>query len=152
MLQVPLLIGGATTSKVHTAVKIAPHYKHPVVHVNDASRSVPVVSSLASADARESFMQQVSAEYERVRQQHAQARAQDKFISIADARSNAFKTEWDQVYFHQPATPGITAIRGSRLKLSIFRRTENTSVRLCKPIQTADKLTGVNSLGSSAAT
>jgi 5-methyltetrahydrofolate--homocysteine methyltransferase len=108
---VPLLIGGATTSKVHTAVKIAPHYKYPVVHVNDASRSVPVVSSLASADARESFMQQVASDYERVRQQHAQARAQDKFIPIAEARANAFKTDWSALSFISPAKPGITVMQ-----------------------------------------
>ena len=62
---IPLLIGGATTSKVHTSVKIEPHYNHPVVHVNDASRSVPVVSNLLSADLRENYILQVKAEHAR---------------------------------------------------------------------------------------
>jgi 5-methyltetrahydrofolate--homocysteine methyltransferase len=86
---IPLLIGGATTSKVHTAVKIEPHYKYPVIHVNDASRSVPVVSNLLSKDLREEFVKEVSAEYERVRDYHKADRAQQKFIPITKARENA---------------------------------------------------------------
>ncbi|MEP7265663.1 MAG: methionine synthase [Bacteroidota bacterium] len=85
---IPLLIGGATTSKVHTAVKIEPHYKHPVIHVNDASRSVPVVSNLLSKDLRADFVKEVSAEYERLREYHKLDRAQTKFISLEKAREN----------------------------------------------------------------
>ena len=66
-MTLPLLIGGATTSKAHTAVKIAPGYREPVVHVLDASRAVPVVGSLISAEHKPAFVEQVREEYERVR-------------------------------------------------------------------------------------
>src|SRR5690606_27336269 len=69
-IKMPLLIGGATTSRAHTAVKIDPHYDGPVVYVADASRSVAVMQSLTSPDQRESYIAQVAADYERVRKQH----------------------------------------------------------------------------------
>ncbi|MFY8184806.1 MAG: dihydropteroate synthase, partial [Bacteroidia bacterium] len=83
----PLLIGGATTSKVHTAVKIAQNYSGPVVHVNDASKSVPVASSLISEELRDAFMTEVNKDYERVREQNKNAQSQNKFLSLADARA-----------------------------------------------------------------
>ena len=86
---IPLLIGGATTSKVHTAVKIEPHYNHPVIHVNDASRSVPVVSNLLSKDLKKDYVKEIRAEYERVREYHKADRAQTKFIPLNQARENA---------------------------------------------------------------
>ncbi len=88
-LKLPLLIGGATTSKAHTAVKIAPGYREPVVHVLDASRAVPVVGSLISAGQKPGFVKQVREEYERVRAQHAGQRA--KLVSLEAARANAPK-------------------------------------------------------------
>lgn len=103
---IPLLIGGATTSKVHTAVKIAPHYKHAVVHVNDASRSVPVAGSLVSMELRDNFMSQVVEDYDRVREYHKNAKAQDKFIPLSEARANKFKTEWNDLHFKKPALIG----------------------------------------------
>jgi len=87
---IPLLIGGATTSKVHTAVKIEPHYKHPVIHVNDASRSVPVVSNLLSKESKESFVKGIKAEYERTREYHKADRAKATFLSLEKARENKF--------------------------------------------------------------
>jgi 5-methyltetrahydrofolate--homocysteine methyltransferase len=87
---IPLLIGGATTSKVHTAVKIEPHYNYPVVHVNDASRSVPVVSSLLSKELRDSFIEQIRSENERTRSYHKADRAQAKFLSLTEAQKNKF--------------------------------------------------------------
>ncbi|MFN9597062.1 MAG: methionine synthase [Bacteroidota bacterium] len=108
---IPLLIGGATTSRVHTAVKIAPHYSHPVVHVNDASRSVPVVSALLSNESKSEFVKQVKSDYDRVRVQHEQSRLQEKFISIADARANALKTDWQAIDFPMPEHPGVTVMR-----------------------------------------
>ncbi len=101
---IPLLIGGATTSKVHTAVKVAPHYSHPVVHVNDASRSVPVVSSLISKELREAFAKEVAKDYERVREQNKNAQAQNKFISLKEARDNKFKANGAAV--HKPTFIG----------------------------------------------
>ncbi len=99
---IPLLIGGATTSKVHTAVKIAPHYKHPVVHVNDASKSVPAASSLISDELRAEFMKGVEKEYERVREQNKNAQSQNKFIPLAEARANKFKTDWSTIAIAKP--------------------------------------------------
>lgn len=103
---VPLLIGGATTSKVHTAVKIAPNYKHAVVHVNDASRSVPVVSSLISEELRTQLMADVSADYARIREQNSKANSADKFISLAEARRNKTKIDWKNSKIAAPAFTG----------------------------------------------
>jgi 5-methyltetrahydrofolate--homocysteine methyltransferase len=90
----PLLIGGATTSRVHTAVKIAPHYtRGPVVYVSDASRSVGVCQSLVSDDGAARFIADVKAEYERVRQQHA-AKKGPELIPLEQARANATRIEW----------------------------------------------------------
>lgn len=94
-LKLPLLIGGATTSKAHTAVKIAPGYREPVVHVLDASRAVPVVGSLISAEHKPGFVKQVHEEYERVRSQHAGQRA--KLVSLEAARANAAKLKFDDL-------------------------------------------------------
>jgi 5-methyltetrahydrofolate--homocysteine methyltransferase len=90
----PLLIGGATTSKVHTAVKVAPHYSGAVVHVNDASKSVPVASSLISEELRAEFMKGIVKDYDRVREQNKNAQSQNKFISIAEARENKFPVDF----------------------------------------------------------
>lgn len=103
---VPLLIGGATTSKVHTAVKIAPHYSHPVVHVNDASRSVPVVSHLLSEDMKANFAAEVAKDYERLREQNKQAQGQNKFISLQEARANKFQINWKDTKIERPAFIG----------------------------------------------
>jgi 5-methyltetrahydrofolate--homocysteine methyltransferase len=90
----PLLIGGATTSRVHTAVKIAPHYTSgPVIYVSDASRSVGVCQNLVSDDAAARFLSDVKAEYERVRAQHAAKKGPD-LIPLAEARANATRVEW----------------------------------------------------------
>jgi 5-methyltetrahydrofolate--homocysteine methyltransferase len=102
--KLPLLIGGATTSKAHTAVKISPHYSEPVVHVLDASRAVPVVSSLISSEQKPAFAQQVRAEYERVRAQHAGQ--QVKLLSIEQARANGPKLCYDD-----PPQPEFTGVR-----------------------------------------
>jgi 5-methyltetrahydrofolate--homocysteine methyltransferase len=94
-LKLPLLIGGATTSKAHTAVKIAPGYREPVVHVLDASRAVPVVGNLISADQKSGFVKQVRDEYERIRSQHAGQRV--KLISLEAACTNAPKLSYDDL-------------------------------------------------------
>jgi 5-methyltetrahydrofolate--homocysteine methyltransferase len=98
----PLLIGGATTSKVHTAVKIAQHYSGAVVHVNDASKSVPVAGSLISEDLRNAFMDAVTVDYERVREQNKNAQSQNKFISIEEARANKFPINWNTTKIATP--------------------------------------------------
>ncbi|HPG27748.1 MAG TPA: vitamin B12 dependent-methionine synthase activation domain-containing protein, partial [Myxococcota bacterium] len=98
-LELPLLIGGATTSRQHTAVKIAPHYTHPVVHVLDASRSVNVVSDLLSAERRPKLVEANAAEQEKLRALHA-GRQEKPLLSIADARENAARLD-----FAHPAPP-----------------------------------------------
>ena len=91
----PLLIGGATTSKAHTAVKIAQHYRQPVVHVLDASRAVPVVSSLLSPEQKPAFSAQIKTEYERLRAHHAGA--SQKLITLESARSRAPKLSFERL-------------------------------------------------------
>jgi 5-methyltetrahydrofolate--homocysteine methyltransferase len=94
--KLPLMIGGATTSKVHTAVKIAQNYSGPVIHVNDASKSVPVASSLISNELRDAFMADINKDYERVREQNKNAQSQNKLISMAEARENKFPIDWSK--------------------------------------------------------
>ncbi len=102
--KLPLLVGGATTSKAHTAIKIAPHYSQPVVHVLDASRAVPVTTSLLSKDGKDAFVKAHREEYERVRQQHAGQ--QVKLLSLAAARANAPKLKFDDL-----PKPEFTGVR-----------------------------------------
>jgi methylmalonyl-CoA mutase cobalamin-binding subunit len=104
--KVPLLIGGATTSKAHTAVKIAPHYSEPVVHVLDASRAVPVASSLLSAGQKPDFVKQLREAYEKLRQQHSGQ--QVKLLSLEAARANAPKLKFDDL--PQPEFTGVRVL------------------------------------------
>lgn len=92
-MQVPILIGGATTSKQHTAVKISPHYKSPVVHVLDASKSVVVCSSLLAQENghREEFLEFVHEEYDEIRSDYYETIKEKKYVSLADARQRSFK-------------------------------------------------------------
>jgi 5-methyltetrahydrofolate--homocysteine methyltransferase len=94
MRKIPLLIGGATTSRVHTAVKIAPNYSGPVVYVADASRSVPVAQSLISQDSRSKYVSDLVVEYDRIREQHA-AKKGPTFVSLAAARANKAPVNWN---------------------------------------------------------
>ena len=87
MLKIPLLIGGATTSRAHTAVKIAQNYEGPVVYVPDASRSVSVAQSLLTPEQRDQYVQDIATDYERIREQHANKKAVP-MLSLADARKN----------------------------------------------------------------
>lgn len=105
-LEIPLLIGGATTSKVHTAVKIEPNYSGVVVHVNDASRSVPVVSNLLSKDLQKKYGEEVKAENARTRQYHQADRARGNYVSIEDARKSRFVPGEQSI--SKPNLPGIT--------------------------------------------
>jgi len=94
--QIPLLIGGATTSRAHTAVKIAPHYDGPVVYVPDASRSVSVGQSLLTEDTRAQYMAEIKADYERIRVQHASKKALPT-VTLAQARANKAKLDFAPV-------------------------------------------------------
>ncbi|CAN5378103.1 methionine synthase [soil metagenome] len=101
----PLLIGGATTSRIHTAVKIAPHYSGPVVHVLDASRSVPVTGNLLGEN-KVRFFGEVREEYENLRTDHANRSKEKKYLSIVDARKNKYKTDWNTIKITRPSFIG----------------------------------------------
>jgi 5-methyltetrahydrofolate--homocysteine methyltransferase len=104
---IPLLIGGATTSKTHTAVKIAQHYKGPVVHVLDASRSVPVAGSLINDELRDNYMNNINEEYEKIRVQHAGKQSFKEYISIEKARKNKLKLDFNAQTIVKPTFTGI---------------------------------------------
>lgn len=103
----PLLIGGATTSKAHTAVKMAHHYDHGVVHVLDASRSVNVVSALLSPEQKPGFLQKLGDDYEQLRVEHAGRGAAKKLLPFEEAKANAFTCDWSAVDIPTPEKSGI---------------------------------------------
>jgi 5-methyltetrahydrofolate--homocysteine methyltransferase len=105
-MDLPLLIGGATTSRIHTAVKIDPVYNGPVVHVLDASRSVPVASELISAITRPAFQQKVKDEYANMRVDHENRKQAKNFINLADARKNKTAIDWEKTKFSKPKFTG----------------------------------------------
>ena len=104
----PLLIGGATTSRAHTAVKIAPHYSQPVVHVLDASRAVPVTTSLLSDDGKDEFVAQHRAEYEALRKAHSAPRQQT--VPLATARSRRTPIQWRVEDLPTPELAGVRVL------------------------------------------
>jgi 5-methyltetrahydrofolate--homocysteine methyltransferase len=106
--KLPLLIGGATTSKAHTAVKIAPHYSQPVVHVLDASRAVPVTTSLLSEEGKPAFVAQHKAEYEKLRQLHSGPR--HKLTTLTEARANRTPITWRAEDIAQPSFTGVRVL------------------------------------------
>ncbi len=107
---VPLLIGGATTSKLHTAVKIEPHYAHPVVHVKDASRAVGVAGSLLSKDLKNDYVAAIRAEYAEVRARRAARDEARDLIPLAEARANPVPIDWEHYQPPTPAEPGIQVL------------------------------------------
>ncbi|MDR5812180.1 methionine synthase [Caballeronia sp. LZ033] len=108
--QTPLLIGGATTSRVHTAVKIAPHYEGPVVYVPDASRSVSVASSLLSDEGAAKYLDDLKSDYDRIRTQHANKKAQP-MVTYDEARANRTKIDWSAYTPKKPSFIGRRVIR-----------------------------------------
>ncbi len=102
--KIPLLIGGATTSRAHTAVKIAGHYSEPIVHVLDASRAVPVATSLLSAEQKAGFVQQLRSDYDKLREQHGGNR--QTLLPLEKARANAAKLKFDDL-----PKPEFTGVR-----------------------------------------
>jgi 5-methyltetrahydrofolate--homocysteine methyltransferase len=106
----PLLIGGATTSRVHTAVKIHPNYRRgQAVYVNDASRAVGVASSLLSREGRGGYVADIRGEYAKIAAAHARAQEDKQRLALRDARANALKLDWSGAY--QPPRPSFTSIR-----------------------------------------
>lgn len=116
-LKMPLLIGGATTSRIHTAVKIVPHYDHPVIHVLDASRSVPVVSALLSEDGRDEFVKKVEVEYNGIREAFAKKKSEKEYITIFEARKKKYKIDWKQTKTDRPVRQGVFKFQDVSLEI-----------------------------------
>jgi 5-methyltetrahydrofolate--homocysteine methyltransferase len=110
-MQQPLLIGGATTSRVHTAVRIAPQYAGGVVHVLDASRAVPVVQNLVSNENRQNALAQFAQEYEFVREEHAKRRNDKRYLPYDIAAINGENIDWTGYQIPAPNKPGITVLK-----------------------------------------
>jgi 5-methyltetrahydrofolate--homocysteine methyltransferase len=106
--RIPLLIGGATTSRAHTAIKIEPNYETACVWVKDASRAVGVAQSLVSKDLVDGFLAKVRAEYAEVRERHKNRGPAKRLVSLKDARANGSKLDWKNYTPPVPAKPGIT--------------------------------------------
>lgn len=115
----PLLIGGATTSKAHTAVKIEPNYSGPVTYVQNASRTVGVVAALLSDKQRDEFVARTRKEYEVVRDQYARRQPRSAPVTLAQARANAFVADWDN---YTPPRPAFTGVKTVTAPISVLRR------------------------------
>ncbi|MEY2556105.1 MAG: 5-methyltetrahydrofolate--homocysteine methyltransferase [Verrucomicrobiota bacterium] len=115
--ELPLLIGGATTSRAHTAVKIAPHYHQSIVHVLDASRAVGVVNSLLSAKQKAAFDAKTRAEYEALRKAHSAKTRERKLITLAQARTNRTPIDWSSYVPPKPEFTGARTISPSIVEL-----------------------------------
>lgn len=114
-INIPLLIGGATTSRAHSAVKIAPNYGHTVVHVNDASRAVTVVGNLLKKD-NSVYKEQIREEYEKFREQFLKRGKQKNYVTIEEARKRKFKIDWNTSDIVKPNTLGVQIIQDFELK------------------------------------
>jgi len=108
-IHIPLLIGGATTSPVHTAVKIDPCYNQPVIHVRDASKVIGVAGSLLSS-GKENFIREITEKYQTLRQKHKNGRKEKSYISLAEARDNRFKPDWNNSKTDEPVFTGKKVI------------------------------------------
>ena len=108
--QVPLLIGGATTSKAHTAVKIDPQYSASVVHVNDASRAVTVVGDLLNQNGSELYKENIKLDYETFRKKFLERGKRKEYLTLEQARANKFKIKWSEINIETPNNPGIQVI------------------------------------------
>ncbi len=108
---IPLLIGGATTSLAHTAVKIEPNYEHPVVYVKDASRAVGVCTQLLSNDMRDAFAAEVRADYAKTRERHLKHKSDTVRLPLAEARANKFDIDWSRYTPPVPRQPGVHVLK-----------------------------------------
>lgn len=103
---IPLLIGGATTSPIHTAVKISPHYENPVIHVRDASKVINVVNKLLSKTDKEAYVVDIEKKYNELREKHYSSLSDKKYVSLSDARQNKFNIDWTQHKIAEPTFLG----------------------------------------------
>lgn len=115
--KMPLLIGGATTSKAHTAVKIAPVYEHAVVHVNDASRAVTVVGDLLQEDTRDSYKKQIKEDYKDFAEKFSQRGSKKDYLDLASARANKWQQDWSTFEAFTPHQLGVTVLESIDLTL-----------------------------------
>ena len=120
-LDLPLLIGGATTSKIHTAVKISPNYEHSSIYVPDASRVVGVAAKLLNAEQKPGYVQSINEEYNSVRERHAQKRGKSRLIPIAEARANKLPIPWDDYSPTKPSFLGLKDFANYDLNLLVER-------------------------------
>ena len=109
-MKIPLVIGGATTSKVHTAVKLNHHYERPVIHILDASKSVGVINSLFSKDKVE-FCNEMDLDYQKIKKNYLQRKTQKNFISLEEARANKLKTNWKEYNIPIPNFTGVKVFK-----------------------------------------
>lgn len=120
-LDIPLMIGGATTSKAHTAVKIDPEYKNTVVHVNDASRAVTIASNLLNKRDSERFKKLLKQEYDEFRKKFLNRAFKKPYASLEEARANKLKLDWDNFTAKKPKNLGVKVLRSIDLnKLKAF--------------------------------
>ncbi len=112
---IPLLIGGATTSEIHAAVKIAPAYSNTVVHVKDASKAAGVLSSLLRENKKE-YAEAVKEKYRKLLDDHNSRKSEKKLLTIGEARKNRFYTDWNSARIHQPEKPGLHLIEEFDIK------------------------------------
>ena len=115
-MKIPLLIGGATTSRVHTAVKIDPAYDGTVVHVVDASKSVPVASNLLSEDLRDDYVAGVKTDYDKMRENHAKKHNQKAIMPLETARTGASKIDWSEFKSDKPSFTGVKVFKNLELE------------------------------------
>ncbi|MHB1353394.1 MAG: methionine synthase [Thiobacillus sp.] len=108
---IPLLIGGATTSLAHTAVKIEPNYEHPVVYVKDASRAVGVCTQLLSSELRDAFAAEIRADYAQTRARHLKHKSETARLTLAEARANKFRIDWSSYTPPVPKQPGVHVLK-----------------------------------------
>ena len=113
---IPLIVGGATTSRIHAAVKIAPNYSGPAIHVLDASRSVTVCSTLMSKDNRDGYINTIKEEYAKAREAHLNKRSDKRFLSIEEARSNKYQIDLETFAPVKPSFTGTKVFEAFPLK------------------------------------
>lgn len=114
-IKIPVMIGGATTSRAHTAVKIAPEYKETVVHVNDASRAVTVATHLLQSDTKITYAKSLREEYDKLREGYLNRSREKNFLSIEEARKNKLKIDWDN---YEPVKPNFIGTKTIEVELS----------------------------------
>ncbi|KGO80433.1 methionine synthase [Flavobacterium beibuense F44-8] len=116
-ISIPIMIGGATTSRAHTAVKIAPEYRETVVHVNDASRAVTVAGNLINTGTKTEYSKTIREEYDKLREGYLNRSRDKDFLSIADARANKLQMDWENYIACKPKKTGIHTISPSLKEL-----------------------------------